>query len=203
MRRAGVARAPGPLTAYASTEIHSCNQKAIETLGLGSDGLRRIPVKADYTIDLDALEKQIAADRADGRVPFCVIATAGTINTGAIDDLNAIADLCEREKLWFHVDGAYGAPAAAVPEAPDDLRIAQEVALLADRCDVNEVLARWRSHFDQLAAVLACTFATRDNHAFRRLFLGTIGDDQATSGFFVAFDATDQHAVMKRFECHF
>jgi len=111
VRRQGVLAAPGPLTAYASTEIHSCNQKAIETLGLGSEGLRKIPVRADYTIDLTALEQQVAADREDGRLPFCVIATAGTINTGAIDDMNAIADFCERERLWFHVDGAIGAVA--------------------------------------------------------------------------------------------
>jgi glutamate/tyrosine decarboxylase-like PLP-dependent enzyme len=111
VRRQGVRAAPGPLTAYASTEIHSCNQKAVETLGLGSDGLRKVPVRPDYTLDLAALERQVAADRAEGRVPFCVIATAGTINTGAIDDLNAIAEFCRRERLWFHVDGAIGAVA--------------------------------------------------------------------------------------------
>jgi len=111
VRREGVLAAPGPLTAYASTEIHSCNQKAIETLGLGSAGLRRIPVRADYRLDLAALSERVAADRAQGCVPFCVIATAGTINTGAIDDLPAIADFCEREGLWFHVDGAIGAVA--------------------------------------------------------------------------------------------
>jgi glutamate/tyrosine decarboxylase-like PLP-dependent enzyme len=111
VRRQGVRAAPGPLTAYASTEIHSCNQKAVETLGLGSDGLRKIPVQADYRLDLTALKKQVDADRAEGRVPFCVIATAGTINTGAIDDLNAVADFCEHESLWFHVDGAIGAVA--------------------------------------------------------------------------------------------
>jgi len=110
-RREGVQAAPGPLTVYASTEIHSCNQKAIETLGLGSHGLRKVAVNDDYTIDLDALEKTVAGDREAGMVPFCVIATAGTINTGAIDDLNAVADFCEREGLWFHVDGAIGAVA--------------------------------------------------------------------------------------------
>jgi glutamate/tyrosine decarboxylase-like PLP-dependent enzyme len=97
VRRQGVRAAPGPLTAYASSEIHSCNQKAVETLGLGSEGLRRIPARDDYTLDLVALERQVAADRASGRLPFCVIATAGTINTGAIDDLHAIADFCARE----------------------------------------------------------------------------------------------------------
>ena len=111
VRHEGVRAAPGPLTAYASTEVHSCNKKAVETLGLGSHGLRAIAVNADYTIDLQALQRQIDADRADGMVPFCVIGNAGTINTGAIDDLHALAELCQREKLWFHVDGAIGAVA--------------------------------------------------------------------------------------------
>lgn len=111
VRHQGVRAAPGALTAYASSEIHSCNQKAIETLGLGSEGLRKIPVDREYRMDLAALERRVAADREDGRVPFCVIATAGTINTGAIDDMHAIADFCAREKLWFHVDGAIGAVA--------------------------------------------------------------------------------------------
>ena len=121
VRCQGVRAAPGPLIAYASTEIHSCNQKAIETLGLGSDGLREIPVRADYTMDLSALERRVAADRDAGRVPFCVIATAGTINTGAIDDMNAIADFCAREKLWFHVDGAIGAVAVLADNVRDQL----------------------------------------------------------------------------------
>jgi glutamate/tyrosine decarboxylase-like PLP-dependent enzyme len=111
VRNEGLISAPGPLTVYGSTELHSCNQKAVETLGLGSKGMRYIPVKPDYTIDLKALEHQVAQDREAGMVPFCVIATAGTINTGAIDDLNAIADFCARENLWFHVDGAIGAVA--------------------------------------------------------------------------------------------
>ncbi len=121
VRREGVLAAPGPLTVYASTEIHSCNQKAIETLGLGSDGLRKVAVKDDYTIDLDALENQVAQDRKAGMVPFCVIATAGTINTGAIDDMNAIADFCAQEGLWFHVDGAIGAVAVLADNVRDQL----------------------------------------------------------------------------------
>jgi glutamate/tyrosine decarboxylase-like PLP-dependent enzyme len=111
VRRKGVLASTGPLTVYASSELHSCNQKAVETLGLGSDGMRYVPVNPDYTINLQALEHQVAEDRRGGMVPFCVIATAGTINTGAIDDMNAIADFCKREKLWFHVDGAIGAVA--------------------------------------------------------------------------------------------
>jgi glutamate/tyrosine decarboxylase-like PLP-dependent enzyme len=111
VRHEGVRAAPGPLVAYASTEVHSCNRKAVETLGLGSGGLRGIAVNPDYTIDLAALQRQIDADRAAGAVPFCVIGSAGTINTGAIDDFEALADLCAREGLWFHVDGAIGAVA--------------------------------------------------------------------------------------------
>jgi len=121
VRREGVLAAPGPLTVYASTEIHSCNQKAIETLGLGSNGLRKVPVNDDYTIDLDALERQVAKDREAGMVPFCVIATAGTINTGAIDDMDAIADFCAREGLWFHVDGAIGAVAVLADNVREQL----------------------------------------------------------------------------------
>jgi aromatic-L-amino-acid decarboxylase len=121
VRQQGVLAAPGPLTAYASSEIHSCNQKAIETLGLGSNGLRKVPVNKDYTIDLEALEMRVAKDRRAGMVPFCVIATAGTINTGAIDDMNAIADFCEREDLWFHVDGAIGAVAVLADNVREQL----------------------------------------------------------------------------------
>ena len=119
VRHQGVRAAPGPLTVYASSEVHSCNQKAVETLGLGSEGLRTIAVNDDYTIDLDALRQQIEADRAAGMVPFCVIGSAGTINTGAIDDLAALADLCQREKLWFHVDGAIGAVAVLAANVRD------------------------------------------------------------------------------------
>jgi glutamate/tyrosine decarboxylase-like PLP-dependent enzyme len=121
VRREGVLAARGPFTVYASTEIHSCNQKAVETLGLGSDGLRKVPVMDDYTIDMDALARQVAKDREAGMIPFCVIATAGTINTGAIDDMNAIADFCEQEGLWFHVDGAIGAVAVLADNVRDQL----------------------------------------------------------------------------------
>lgn len=111
VRELGMLAAPQPLTVYASTEVHSCNQKAVELLGLGSKGLRKIPVNDDFTINLDALRKAIADDRAAGYRPICVIGSAGTVNTGAVDDLNALADLCRDEDLWFHVDGAIGAVA--------------------------------------------------------------------------------------------
>jgi len=111
VRALGMQAAPQPLRIYASTEVHSCNQKAAELLGLGSQGLVHVAVNADYTINLQALETAIAADRRAGMRPIAVIGSAGTINTGAVDDLNALADLCAREGLWFHIDGAIGAVA--------------------------------------------------------------------------------------------
>lgn len=122
VRERGLHGAPAPLTVYASTEVHSCNQKAVELLGLGTQGLRKVPVKDDYTFDIPALEAAIAADRAAGRRPICVIGSAGTVNTGAVDDLTALADLCEREGLWFHVDGAIGAVAVLAENVRPQLR---------------------------------------------------------------------------------
>lgn len=105
-----------PLVVYTSTQGHSCIQKAVEILGLGSDRLRRIPTDADWRMDVGALRAQIAADRAAGLRPAAVAATAGTVNSGAIDPLAAIAELCDAEGLWLHVDGAYGAAAMLDPQ---------------------------------------------------------------------------------------
>ena len=105
-----------PLVVYISTEGHSCVQKDVELLGIGHNHLRRIRVGAAWQMDIAALGDAIARDRAAGLTPACVAASAGTVNTGAIDPLAEIADLCVAEDLWFHVDAAYGGPAAMVPE---------------------------------------------------------------------------------------
>jgi aromatic-L-amino-acid decarboxylase len=109
VRSEGVGAAPARLVGYASSEAHSSVARAFEILGLGRSALRSIPVDADYRIDCGQLRLAIAADRRLGFEPFCVVGTAGTVNTGAIDDLAALADICADEGLWLHVDGAFGA----------------------------------------------------------------------------------------------
>lgn len=116
LREEGVAALEQPLRFYASDQVHSCHRKAVETLGLGNRALRRIATDACYRIDLAALRAAIAEDRAAGFRPACIIGTAGTVNSGAVDDLMALAKIAVEEDLWFHVDGCIGALLAIAPE---------------------------------------------------------------------------------------
>jgi len=107
----GVAAAGARPVLYTSDEAHHSLDKSAGLLGLGRRALRRIPVAARIQMDLRQLESRIAEDKSAGLAPFCVVATAGTTNSGAIDDLAALAEICQRHRLWLHVDGAYGAAA--------------------------------------------------------------------------------------------
>jgi glutamate/tyrosine decarboxylase-like PLP-dependent enzyme len=119
---------PGVL--YASNEVHMSIPKAVALLGLGRDNLRLIGTDERYRMRVGELRAAIAADRAAGRNPFAVIATAGTVNTGSIDPLGEIAAVCREHGLWLHVDGAYGALAAlAVPEKFAGLSAADSLSL--------------------------------------------------------------------------
>lgn len=109
VRRHGVGSEGALLTAYTSKAAHGCISKAMDIAGLGGDALRCIEVSRDHRIDLAALRERIAVDRKTGLRPFLVVASAGTVDIGAIDDLAAIAALCREGNLWFHVDGAFGA----------------------------------------------------------------------------------------------
>jgi aromatic-L-amino-acid decarboxylase len=117
LRLRGLQSATQKMALYASQEAHSSIQKAVELLGLGSEALRLLPVNDYFQIDLQTLKAAINKDREDGHLPFCVVGAAGTTNTGGIDDLDALADLCQQENLWLHVDGAFGAWAALSPKA--------------------------------------------------------------------------------------
>ena len=107
--------------AYCSDQTHTSVDRALRLLGFGDDQLRRLPSGDQYRLDPEALRHALAADRAEGRRPFCVIANAGTTNTGAVDPLSELASLAEEEDLWLHVDGAYGAPAVVCEQGQDRL----------------------------------------------------------------------------------
>lgn len=112
----------GRLVCYVSAETHTWVQKAADLSGVGTDNVRWIEVDDSLRMDVGALRRRIEDDVANGLQPFCVVATAGTVATGAIDPIGEIAAVCKEHGIWLHVDGAYGAPAAVVPDAHPDLK---------------------------------------------------------------------------------
>jgi len=106
----------GRLVVYASDQVHSCVDKAVDLLGIGTRHLRKIETDKRFRIRMDRLSAAVGADRKAGLSPAILVGNAGTVNTGAIDPLEEMADFCRKESLWFHVDGAYGAMAALCPE---------------------------------------------------------------------------------------
>jgi len=133
IRAKGVAHAESkPLVMYGSAEMHTWIYKAADMGGLGTDAIRKIPTDDALRMRADALRAQIIADRNAGLEPFMVVGTAGSVGTGATDPLPEIARICKEFKLWFHVDGAYGAPAVALGDAGADLkglRLADSIAI--------------------------------------------------------------------------
>jgi len=121
INQVGVAALPGQPRIYGSAMTHMSIAKAAAMLGIGRDAVQLIPVGADFRMDVDALRRRIASDRAFGFRPTCVVGNAGDVNTGAIDPLGAIADVCVETGVWFHVDGSYGGFAARAPLAADAL----------------------------------------------------------------------------------
>jgi aromatic-L-amino-acid/L-tryptophan decarboxylase len=128
VRSAGLQGARHRLVVYKTREGHACNQKAVELLGLGSDNLRIVAHDSQLRMVPTSLDEALASDRASGLVPMAVVASAGTVNTGAIDPVGEIAEVCQRHDVWLHVDGAYGAPAVL------SRRYRTELEALA-RCD--------------------------------------------------------------------
>ena len=123
VRANGLASPGAPrLRVYASAEAHTWLQKGTDLSGLGTESIRWIPTDDQLRMDVAALRAAVSRDRGAGDVPMMIVATAGSVSTGAIDPVGEIASLCREEKIWLHVDGAYGALAACVPGVPDDLR---------------------------------------------------------------------------------
>jgi glutamate/tyrosine decarboxylase-like PLP-dependent enzyme len=149
----------GPFVFYGSSETHGWARKATEFMGLGNRAFRRVPADSSYRIDMTALAQMVATDRDAGLVPFCVVGTAGTVNTGASDDLTAISEFCKRENLWFHVDGAFG----ALAYLSDELR--PQVAGLARADSLGFDLHKWGDLPFECACVLV-----RDPEVHRAMF---------------------------------
>jgi glutamate/tyrosine decarboxylase-like PLP-dependent enzyme len=161
VRELGLRAAPAQPTAYASDQAHGCIVQALELSGIGARNLRLVPVDPRGAMRADSLAAAIAEDRRAGRMPFLVVATAGTVNTGAIDDLERIADVSRMERLWFHVDGAFGALAALSPSLRPKLRGIERADSVA--FDFH----KW-AHVPYDAGFLL----VRDAEAHRRTFVG-------------------------------
>jgi aromatic-L-amino-acid/L-tryptophan decarboxylase len=132
VRASGLQQTASRLLFYKTAEGHGCHQKAIELLGIGSENIRTIDHDAAYRMRPQSLAAAIARDRSEGCTPIAVIASAGTVNTGAIDPLSDIAEVCREHDVWLHVDGAYGAPAILSDKYGAELegmRLADSVAL--------------------------------------------------------------------------
>jgi glutamate/tyrosine decarboxylase-like PLP-dependent enzyme len=122
IKRKGIRAVAEQMTIYGSSETHNCVVKGIEAIGIGADNFKRAPIDEDYRVRIDALEDLIRNDIAAGLHPFCIIGNAGTVNTGAIDDLQSLAALAEKYNCWFHIDGAFGAIPIIVPAYAEKLK---------------------------------------------------------------------------------
>jgi glutamate/tyrosine decarboxylase-like PLP-dependent enzyme len=157
IRKLGQAAAPKRMVLYGSTETHVCIDKAVQLLGLGEESFRKIPVDDSFRVRVDLLEAAIKKDKAAGLQPFCVIGNAGTTNTGSFDDLEVLADICQREGLWFHVDGAFGAWA----------KIAGGVAPLVKGMDRADSLAFDLHKWMYMPFDVACTLVRSEEDHFK------------------------------------
>jgi glutamate/tyrosine decarboxylase-like PLP-dependent enzyme len=128
----GIAHDAARMMIYVSDQVHMSIPKAADVLGLGQKSVRVIPTDERFRFDAKALDQAIQTDRQNGLQPFCVVASAGTAASGALDPLAQVANIARRHNLWFHIDGAYGAPAAMVKECKPmfaGLELADSVSL--------------------------------------------------------------------------
>ena len=160
VREHGLQDYRGPrLVFYASGETHGWCRKASELLGLGNSAYRRVAVGPDYRMDVEALRTLIESDRREAMRPFCMVGNAGTINTGATDDLRALAGVCKEEGLWFHVDGAFGALT----------RLSEKLRAVADGIEEADSLAFDLHKWMYLPFEVGCVLV-RDATAHTRTF---------------------------------
>ncbi|HEX9511906.1 MAG TPA: pyridoxal-dependent decarboxylase [Puia sp.] len=122
IKHKGLRAVPGQLRVYGSSETHNCVAKGIEVIGIGSEHFRKAPVDENYRVRTTILQDMIREDREAGYLPFCIIGNAGTVNTGAIDDLEGLANIAKQENCWYHIDGAFGAIPKLLPEFGETLK---------------------------------------------------------------------------------
>jgi glutamate/tyrosine decarboxylase-like PLP-dependent enzyme len=176
VRARGIGEAGG-LRVYVGQEGHSCIRKAVELLGIGSNQIRTVPADQNYRMDVRQLEEAIQQDLAVGHRPMAVVATAGTVSTGAIDPLAAIAEMCRRYDLWLHIDGAYGAPAILTERYRPQLAALQ----LADTVALDP--HKWFSIPVEAGLVLVRDGdAMRDTFSLVPPYLRTVGDPAGVGG---------------------
>jgi len=132
VRKKGVSAIKKSLRYYSSDQVHGCHQKGLEILGLGSETLVKIKSNNNFEVDIDALKEAIKNDKEAGFKPACIIANAGTVNTGSIDDIVAISEICKNENIWLHIDGCIGALINIAPKSKylvSGIELADSVAL--------------------------------------------------------------------------
>jgi Glutamate decarboxylase and related PLP-dependent proteins len=127
----GLRAAPAQLVVYGSAETHNCVLKGVEVIGIGSENFRKIPVDENFRIRTDILRRSIREDRQAGLLPFCIVGNAGTVNTGAIDPLDELVEIAREERLWLHVDGAFGAIPKILPEFEPQLKALEQADSLS------------------------------------------------------------------------
>ena len=197
---AGLERRP---VVYVTYETHSCIRRAVELLGFGSEALRLVPLTAARGMDPAALRAMITQDRAAGYAPVCVVGTAGTVNTGAIDPLAGIRDVARAEDLWFHVDGAYGAVLRALPELSNryaGMADADSIAVNPHKWlyvpyEAGAVLVRDRNMLTRAFATRAAYLEVEDDDYFS----GPLWYHQQGPQLSRAFRALKVWAALKRF----
>jgi aromatic-L-amino-acid decarboxylase len=122
IKQKGLHAVPGQLIVYGSSETHNCVLKGVEVTGIGSEHFRKVPVDEHYRIRTDLLRQMITEDRQAGLFPFCIVGNAGTVNTGAVDELETLAAIAKSERCWYHIDGAFGAIPKLLPEFGESLK---------------------------------------------------------------------------------
>ncbi|WP_436515525.1 pyridoxal phosphate-dependent decarboxylase family protein [Ekhidna sp. To15] len=167
-----------PFTVYASTEVHGCVDKSMEELGIGTDQLRKIEVNEDFTINTEALKSAIEEDKAAGFTPFCIVGTAGTVNTGAIDDLTELASIAKGHDMWFHIDGAYG----GLPACLDSIQKEYKGIELADSLALD--FHKWMYQTFEAGCLLVNDFSLLQRTYYKRAsYLDTRLEEQGRTNF--------------------